>query len=64
MTPAPHGPVTGGDAGRLRLHLVRARASENGVGETVLIEAITDLTVAGCPRPMPAIAVAREVVTG
>ena len=55
--------VAGGDAGRLGFHL--GRAKENGVTESVLVEAITHLAFyAGWPKAMTAIGVAREVFAG
>ena len=52
--------VTGGDAEQLRFHLARAR--ENGLTETELVEAITHLAFyAGWPKAMTAITVAKQV---
>jgi 4-carboxymuconolactone decarboxylase len=52
--------TAGGDAEQLRFHL--ARAIENGVSETELLEAITHLAFyAGWPKAMTAITVAKQV---
>src|SRR3954452_5441831 len=52
--------IAGGDAEQLRFHL--GRASENGLTEPELIEAITHLAFyAGWPKAMTAIAVAKQV---
>ncbi len=52
--------VTNGSTEQLRGHLARAR--DNGLSETELVEAITHLAFyAGWPRAMSAAAVARDV---
>lgn len=52
--------VTGGNTEQLRSHL--ARAQDNGLSETELIEVMTHLAFyAGWPRAISALMVAREV---
>jgi 4-carboxymuconolactone decarboxylase len=53
--------IAGGDADQLRFHLARAR--ENGVTETEIIETITHLAFyAGWPKAMTAVTVAKDVL--
>ena len=55
--------ATAGNTGQLTYHL--GLAKQNGVTETELIEAITQLAFyAGWPRAMSAMAVAKEVFAG
>jgi 4-carboxymuconolactone decarboxylase len=57
------GLTTGGNTGQPTYHLGLAR--QNGVTETVLIEAITHLAFyAGWPKAMAAMTVAKQVFAG